>query len=332
MSFSAQEGRPGLAAQVLTYLKGHNRRFSAVREIKESLTTTRQQVLDCIAYLREAGYQIETIPDDGFRLTSSPDIILPVEIAAGLTCRIFGKRIFSYQSIGSTNETAHIFAVAGLPEGTIIVAEKQSKGRGRLGRKWHSSPGKGLYFSIILRPKMPLAQTPGLSLIAGLAVVRAIYAAAGLKVSMKWPNDILNDGKKLAGILVELEAELDRVDYVIVGIGVNVSHQKKDFSRQLSRTATSLKIAGGREVTRAALLQSILLQFEKFYDNFCHHGLKYIGTELLECSSVLGKKVSLSMGKKKITGLAVGFDDNGGLLIKNKNGVRAYSAGDVTTR
>jgi BirA family biotin operon repressor/biotin-[acetyl-CoA-carboxylase] ligase len=330
--FSALEGSPGLAAQVLSYLKTHNGRFAPAREIKESLNTTRQKVLDCITFLREVGYGIETKPNDGFRLISSPDTILPVEITAGLSCRRFGCRVFSYNSVGSTNHTAHDFAKAGMPEGTLVIADSQTKGRGRLGRTWHSPPGEGLYFSLILKPKLLPAQTPGLSLIAGLAVIRAIYSITGQKMLMKWPNDILSDNKKLAGILIELEAELDRVDYVIVGIGVNVSHEKKDWPGQIRKIATSLKIETNKNITRAMLLQQILIQFEKTYDNFCLHGLKYIAKELLECSAVLGKKVSLSVGKKKITGLVVGFDDNGGLLIKNKAGLKAYSAGEVTLR
>jgi BirA family transcriptional regulator, biotin operon repressor / biotin---[acetyl-CoA-carboxylase] ligase len=327
---SSPEGSSGLISQVLSYLKAHNGRFAPVREIKESLNTTRQKVLDSISFLREVGYGIETKPDDGFRLVSSPDTILPVEIGAGLACQRFGCRVFSYNSVGSTNHTAHDFAKAGMPEGTIVISDSQTKGRGRLGRTWHSSPGKGLYFSLILRPKLLPAQTPGLSLIAGLAVIRAIYSITGQKMLMKWPNDILSHDKKLAGILIELEAELDRVDYVVVGIGVNIGHEKKDFPRQIGRIATSLKIETGKNITRAAMLQQILIHFEKAYDNFCLHGLKYLAKELLESSSVYRKRVSLSLGKRKITGMVVGFDDNGGLLIKTKTSLQAYSAGEVT--
>lgn len=330
MIFGTIEGGPGAASQVLAYLKTHNGRFASVKEIKESLNITRQKALDSITYLREAGYLIETKSDDGFRLISSPDTILPVEINAGLSCRKFGCRVFSYNSVGSTNHTAHDFAKAGMPEGTIVIADTQTKGRGRLGRHWYSQAGKGLYFSLILRPKLMPSQTPGLSLIAGLAVIRAIYAITGHKMLMKWPNDILSHDKKLAGILIELEAELDRVDYVIVGIGVNVNHLKKDFPRQLNRIATSLKIETGINLTRSVLLKQILIHFEKIYDNFCYHGLKYLAKELLECSAVYKKKVSLSLGKRKIAGIAVGFDDNGGLIIKGKNGLQAYSAGEVT--
>jgi BirA family biotin operon repressor/biotin-[acetyl-CoA-carboxylase] ligase len=332
MVFSGHEGRPGLSAQVLTYLKNHNGRFVLAREIKESLNTNRQRVYDSIAYLLECGYQIDTNGDAGYRLIKSPDIILPVEIAANLPCRNFGCRIFSYQSIGSTNVTAHSFAKAGLPEGTLVISEKQTRGKGRMGRKWHSSPKKGLYFSLILRPKLPPSKTPGISLMAGLAVARAIYATTGVKALMKWPNDIIYNGKKLSGILIELEAELDRVEYLVVGIGINVNHLRKDFPLTLGAKATSLKIITKKDVLRAEILRNILIQFEKLYDSFCRHGLKYMGPELILCSSVLGKRVSLHMGKKKIIGQAVGFDDNGGLIIKSKSGLNSYSAGELTSR
>lgn len=332
MILSSNDGKPVIATDILAFLKRNNSRFVLSREISESLNMTRQLVYESVAYLRDCGYQIEASRNEGYKLIYSPDTILPFEIAAGLSCRTFACRIFSYELIGSTNEAAHNFAKAGLPEGTLVVANTQSKGRGRLGRKWHSPPGKGLYFSLILRPNLPPGKTPGLSLTAGLAIIRAIYTTTGLKMQMKWPNDILNDKKKLAGILIELAAELDRVEYVIVGIGVDVNHDKKDFPRSLQKTATSLKIITSKEVPRIALLQNILTQFEQLYANFCQHGFKYIGSELKQHSAVLGKRVTLSLGRKKITGQALGFDDNGGLLIKSRSGLRSYTAGEVTLR
>jgi BirA family transcriptional regulator, biotin operon repressor / biotin---[acetyl-CoA-carboxylase] ligase len=331
-SYSGHDGYPGISAQVLTYLKNHNARLVQAREIKESLNTTRQRIYESITYLRECGYQIESNTNEGYRLTKSPDTILPVEIAANLSSHTLGCRIFSYHSIGSTNEAAHGFAKAGLPEGTLVIAERQTKGRGRMGRKWHSPPKKGLYFSLVLRPKLPPFKIPGISLMAGLAVLRAIHATTGTTTLMKWPNDILFEGKKLAGILIELKAELDRVEYLVVGIGINVNHLRKDFSLTLGTKATSLKIISKKDIFRAELLRNFLIQFEKLYENFCRHGLKYMSPELISCSSVLGKRVNLNMGKKRIIGQAVGFDDNGGLIIKNKTGLNSYSSGDVTSR
>lgn len=326
------DGKPGVATDILAYFKRNNSRFVPSREISESLNVTRQLVYESVAYLRDCGYQIEASRNEGYKLIHSPDTVLPLEIAAGLSCRTFACRIFSYEMIGSTNEAAHYFAKTGLPEGTLVIANTQSKGRGRLGRKWHSPAGKGIYFSLILRPNLPPDKTPGLSLTAGLAIIRAMYTISGLKMQMKWPNDILYNRKKLAGILIELAAELDRVEYIIVGIGINVNHIKKDLPRSLQRTATSLKIITKKEVSRITLLQNILVQFEQLYGNFCRHGFKYIASELNQHSAVLGKRVTLSLGKKKITGKVMGFDDNGGLLIKSRSSLRSYTAGEVTLR
>ena len=138
--------------------------------------------------------------------------------------------------------------------------------------------------------------------------------------------------KKLAGILVEMTAELDRVDYLIVGIGVNVNFKRQDFTKSLQRKSTSLQLITNKEIPRIKLLQNILAQFEKLYGNFCSHGFKYIGSELIKNSAVLGKRITLINGKKKITGTAVGFDDSGGLIVKSKSGLRSYPAGEVTLR
>jgi len=332
MAISPNDGKPGAPAKILSYLKNANAHFASSREISEALTVTRQVVYDSIAYLRGCGYNIEASRNQGYRLISSPDSILPVEIAAGLKCKRLAGRIFAYEKIDSTNLTAHDFAKNGFPEGTLIIADTQKKGRGRMGRKWHSPSGKGLYFSLILRPDLPPGRIAGLSLITGLALTRAINNIAGIQTMMKWPNDILYEKKKLAGILVELAAELDRVEYLIVGIGVNINFNKKDFPLSLQHKSTSLKIITKKKIPRVTLLQNVLVQLESLYNNFCRHGFKYIGSELIQNSAVIGKRVTLSAGKKKVDGKAVGFDDSGGLIVKSKSGLRSYAAGEVKLR
>jgi BirA family biotin operon repressor/biotin-[acetyl-CoA-carboxylase] ligase len=212
------------------------------------------------------------------------------------------------------------------------VAERQTKGKGRLGRKWHSPPGKGLYFSLVLKPDMPPDRMAGLSLVAGLSVVRAVFNVEGITTQTKWPNDVLYKGKKLAGILVELAAELDRIDYMVLGCGVNINHLKRDFPLNLQIKSTSLKIITKRDVSRIKLLQEILRQFEDLYDNFCRHGLKYLSGELIKNSAVIGRRVTIAVGKKKVSGKAVSFDNTGGLVIKNKSGLMSYPAGEVSLR
>jgi BirA family biotin operon repressor/biotin-[acetyl-CoA-carboxylase] ligase len=332
MITSQYEGKPGPSAEVLSFLKKNDNRFFSSREIAESLNITRHLVYESISSLRGFGYNIEASRNQGYKLISSPDSILPIEIAAGLKCKILANRIFSFKTIASTNTTAINYAESGLPEGTLVIADSQKKGRGRLGRKWHSPPGKGLYFSLILRPELPPDRVAGLSLMAGLALIRAIIDFTGAPVQMKWPNDILFNKKKLAGILVELVAELDRVEYMILGIGVNVNYNRKDFPLGLQRKSTSLKIITKKKIQRVALLQNILAEFESLYQIFCRHGFKYISSELINHSAVIGNRITLSIGKGKITGKAVGFDDMGGLIVKTKQGLRSYSAGEVTLR
>ncbi|MCD6162670.1 MAG: biotin--[acetyl-CoA-carboxylase] ligase [candidate division Zixibacteria bacterium] len=332
MKLSSNDGKLGPPVDILAFLKKNSNRFTSSREISEALSITRHIVYDSISFLRNCGYTIEASRNLGYKLLKSPDSILPVEIAAGLSCQINACRIFSYKSVDSTNITAHNLAKCGMPEGTLIIADSQKKGRGRMGRKWHSPSGKGLYFSLILRPKLPPDKIAGLSLATGLALTRAINIITGFQMQMKWPNDILYKKKKLAGILVELVAELDKVEYMIVGIGINVNHTKRDFPLSLQLKSTSLKMISRNAVSRVALLQEVLVQFESLYKMFCLHGFRYLRSELIKHSAVIGKRVALKTGKQKITGRAVGFDDMGGLIVKSKKGLRSYSAGDVSFR
>jgi len=329
---SVREGKTGPSADILAYLRKDSNRFIASRELSDSLNITRQHVYDSISYLRRCGYNIEISRGDGYKLISSPDNLLPVEIAANLACRKFAQRIFSYRTIGSTNTVAQNLARSGMPEGTLVIADTQTKGRGRLGRKWHSPPGKGLYFSLILKPELPPEKMAGLSLVAGLAIVRAISQVTGIKTQMKWPNDVLFKSQKLAGILVELAAEVGKIDYMVVGCGINVNHIRKDFPLNLQRKSTSLKIIGKKEYSRIALLQHFLRQFEKLYDNYRGHGFRYLSVELIQKSALIGKRIRLTVGKEKITGKAVGFDDSGHIVIKSKQGLMSYPAGEVTLR
>jgi BirA family biotin operon repressor/biotin-[acetyl-CoA-carboxylase] ligase len=332
MNLKAFDSRFDPVVEILALLKKNSGRFYSSREISEALNINRHLAYESIAFLRDQGYNIEASKNHGYRLLDSPDLIIPVEILAGLKCKLLANRIFSYSTIDSTNIAAHQYAKSGLPEGTLVIADSQTRGRGRMGRKWHSSAGKGLYFSLILRPELAPDRVAGLSLMAGLAVIRAIIDLAEIDVRMKWPNDILFHKKKLAGILVELVAELDGIEYMIVGIGVNVNHGKRDFPLSLQYKSTSLKIITKKDLKRAVLLQKILTEFESLYQVFCSHGFKYISAELIKHSAVISNRVTIKSGKKKFSGKAVGFDDIGCLLIRTKNGLRSFSAGEVTLR
>ena len=246
-------------SQILEQLSGSLGRFLTLDELEQHSKLSRPQIKAALKYLIDAGLDIQE-SNKGHALLALPDSISPVMLHAGLKCRVMGSEIHSYKSIGSTNEVARRLAEAGAPEGAIVIAEKQTRGRGRLGRTWHSVSGQGLYFSLILRPKTDFSRLPALSMVAALSICRAIEKY-GLKAEIKWPNDCLLDGKKVAGILVELSAELDRVDYAIMGIGINVNHRADDFPSSLRSTATSLYRISGIGIQRADLFRKFPRRF-----------------------------------------------------------------------
>jgi len=317
-------------AVVLEVLSDYLGRFITFEELERGSKLSRQQVKAALRHLSEAGFDIQD-SGKGHALLSLPDSISPILLHCGLKCRTMGIDIHSYKTIGSTNEVARRLAEAQAPEGTIIIAERQTRGRGRLGRTWHSPSGQGLYFSLILRPKLDFSRLPALSMVAALSICRAIESY-GLKAEIKWPNDCLLDGKKVAGILVELSAELDQVSYAIMGVGINVNHRSDDFPSSLRSAATSLYKVSGNKINRAELLRKFLADFEKGYHTFQRYGFRLIAPEIIKRSAVINKKVTLTIGRKKLIGTALGFDANGALRVKDKDGVRVFSAGEVSLR
>jgi BirA family biotin operon repressor/biotin-[acetyl-CoA-carboxylase] ligase len=287
-------------------------------------------VYQAVRELRRWGFEIQSERGKGYRLVESPDFILPAEIKNNSNTKILGKKVYSYRKVGSTNLLGFRLAETGAEEGTLIVADEQTRGRGRMGRSWHSPPRLGLWMSLILRPDIPPFKAPGLSICAGLALAQAIKETVGIEAKIKWPNDCLIDGKKVGGILLELSAELDRINFVIVGIGVNVNHSAEDFPKNLTQTATSMKIKLGKDISRSALLTSFLEKFERIYLDFKKNGLSPHRDMIKNFSSLLGKKVTVKFGKEKIEGMAENIDDNGCLVIKTPKGENVVTAGEVT--
>lgn len=302
----------------------------SLSDIEKITGLERESVKKSISELRESG--IEIVGKKSLSLSELPDSIFPPVILCGLKSRVMGRRIMAYKSIGSTNNTARRLAESGSPDGTVIISERQTKGRGRLGRSWYSPSGKGLYFSIVLRPEISVAKMPALSLVAALSICRAVEKATGLAPKVKWPNDCLIGDKKIAGILVDVSAELDSVSYAVLGVGININADKKDFPANLRKTASSLAVEADRKFHRVEILQSFLYEFEKSYNNFCRYGLRFIGPELVKKSSVINKEIGFKLGKKKFTGIALGYDENGGLRVKLKDGVTTLRAGEITLR
>src|SRR6202142_2836025 len=223
-------------------------------ELAEQLKISRAAIWARIEELRKLGYDIEASPHFGYRLVSSPDALHADDLLARLgKTKIIGRDIRVFEQTTSTNDVIEKLARDGVKEGAVVFAESQTKGRGRLGRKWISPERKGLWFSVLLRPDLRPQEATQLTVASATALRRAIQSATGLQPEIKWPNDILIGGKKVAGILTELNAELDKVRYVILGIGIDVNLDANEFPVELKKNATSLKIENGETVSRAKL-------------------------------------------------------------------------------
>src|SRR5260370_10810965 len=216
--------------------------------------------------LRELGVKVKSHAGTGYFLEQVPDILTPDMLKQRLKGNLFGKRIFHFFKTDSTNRVALELGHDGEAEGAVVLAEEQTAGRGRAGRKWHSERAAGIYVTLLLRPRLAPVQAPLLTMMAGLSVHSAVQAVTGLAVDLKWPNDLLIRGKKVGGILTEMHAEPNQVRFVIVGIGLNVNQEK--FPAELATTATSLRVASGHTQSRLELLVRLLREFERDYNEF----------------------------------------------------------------
>jgi len=293
------------------------------------LGLSRAAVWKRVHRLKAQGYVIEGSPRRGYRLLGLPDKLLPEEVLQGLKARVFTGPVHHFETLNSTNDLAKDLAARGAPEGTVVVAEAQTGGRGRLGREWNSPPGVGLYVSLILRPPLPPMELPQITLTTAVAVVRAVHRVASLAPGIKWPNDLLLNGKKLAGILTEMETESDRIRYVVVGLGVNVNNP--DFPPELAATATSLTLAVGGAFSRVQLLQAWLEEFEALYGWFLNQRFPEILEEWKRHTVTLGRAVTVRQGTRQISGKALDVAPDGALLLRTDNGelVRVTS-GEIT--
>ena len=321
---------PQVSRELLKVLKKDRRRFYSTRELSTYFEISPYVVHQAVDELKDWGYDIEDKKKKSYRLKNLPDLLLPHEIKENLGTSILGKEIHSFKVLRSTNELGFMLAQSQSPEGTLIVSEHQTKGKGRLGRNWFSPPEVGLWMSLILRPEIPPSRAPGISICAGLALVLAINQMTDLKAKIKWPNDCVIKRKKIAGILLELSAELDKIDFVILGVGVNINQNKEDFPKNLIKYATSLKMEYGEEISRLKLLKLFLREFEKVYLEFKKNGLTRLMPEIRNLSSLMGKRVKARMGKKILKGKVKDIDQNGSLIITTRSKEIAISAGEVT--
>jgi BirA family biotin operon repressor/biotin-[acetyl-CoA-carboxylase] ligase len=317
----------GLAA-VLQVLRGARDPISGER-LAGQLGLSRAAVWKRINRLKALGYAIEGSPRRGYRLLAVPDKLLPEEVLQGLKTRFLRGPVHHFETLDSTNDFAKELASREAPEGTVVVAETQTGGRGRLGREWNSPPGVGLYVSLVLRPMLPPMELPQITLTTAVAVVRAIRRVTGVAPGIKWPNDLLVNGKKLGGILTEMETESDRIRHVVIGLGLNVNNP--DFPPELAETATSLSQAVGGTLSRVDLLKAWLEEFEALYERFLNQGFPEILAEWKRHTVTLGRAVTVRQGPREISGQAVDVAPDGTLLIYTPGGeIVRVTSGEIT--
>lgn len=318
-------------AQILTALRAKPDGVSGA-ELSQQLGISRAAIWARIEELRACGYDIEASPHQGYRLLSMPDVLHADDLISRLSPnRIVGRDIRVFQETTSTNDVMERLARDGVKEGMVVFAESQTKGRGRLGRVWMSPPGKGLWLSVLLRPNLrPMAATQ-LTIMAATALTRAIRGVAGIKPEIKWPNDILIRGKKVAGVLTELSAELDTVKYIILGIGVDVNQSTYEFPPELSALATSLQIETGRTIPRAELAAALLRELDYDYNRISLGKFEEVADEWEANCHTIGGNVAIRVGDRQIRGRAESLDADGALLLRTQHGhLERIIGGDVT--
>lgn len=311
--------------EVLNTLRVRQGSFVSGEELSRLVGVSRTAIWKEVQKLRERGYRILAQPHTGYRLLSIPDRMIPEELTWNLRTQRIARRVYAYESTDSTMDIAHRLAAGGEPEGSVVVAEGQAQGRGRLGRKWVSPKGKGIYLSVILRPALPLSSVAHVTLMAAVAAARATESSLGRRPQIKWPNDILLAGRKVGGILTELSAELNRVRYVIIGIGLNVH-----AFAHLPAHATSLVQETGGRVNRLELARALLVELDRVYEIFLTQGIAPVLEAWRGFAEFLGHRIRVALQNRTVDGQAMDVDSNGALLVRTDTGiVEPVSAGDV---
>lgn len=305
--------------------------FISGQEISEKLGVSRQAVWKAINALKEKGYEIQSVTNRGYRLVSSPNYLNESSLKSLLHNKIIGKNLIVLDSVNSTNDYLKKLGNEGCENGTVVAAREQTKGKGRLGRTWQTKKDDGIAFSVLLRPNVAPSEVSAITPLAGLAVCKAIREYTKLDCVIKWPNDIIVGRKKLVGILTEMSAEFDAVEYVITGIGINVDHTS--FPEEIAFKATSLLLETGRHIDKNEFLACVLEHLE---NEFVKNNLELTPTALSEytdlCATV-GRSVTFQRGTRRISGMAVGISEHGELKVMMSDGtICLVNSGEVTVQ
>ncbi|MBE3036377.1 MAG: biotin--[acetyl-CoA-carboxylase] ligase [Candidatus Atribacteria bacterium] len=309
-----------MTGNILKFLR--EKEYISGEALAQKLGISRVAIWKQVQRLKDMGYAIIADQNLGYCLISRPDLLIPQEVQGGLFTKYIGKEIYYFPELKSTNIMAKekaLHRAEGINEGTLIIAERQSAGKGRLGREWFS-PAGGIWLSIILYPQLPPSYISRITLMTAVAVVKAIKMCVQIEPQIKWPNDILINEKKVCGILTEMSAELDIINWVVVGIGINVNIDHREFPEDIQGNTISLKEVLGKEILRVKMVQIFLQEFEKYYESLKRREFSSILKEWKLYSHTLGRKIRVDMGERIVTGEAVNINEEGALILKKEDG------------
>ena len=323
--------------KILEMLKNADGNFISGEGIAEKLNVSRTAIWKHIKKLREKGYEITSRENRGYSLQEIPDILLPEIVQDGLNTKIIGsscEKIIYLESVDSTNNFAKKISNEGAADGTVVIAEEQTGGKGRLERKFFSPKFKSILFSLILRPNCLPKDAPKFTLTAAVAIILAMKKF-NLDAGIKWPNDILFENKKVVGILTEMSAEIERVNFIIIGVGINANISAEEFPDDIKKIAASLsEMNGGKNISRVKFFRAVLEEFDKLYAEINSNGFKKIFDLWKKFNITLGQEIKIisAEGGEIFFGKAIDIDKDGALIVKTSDGLKTFYAGDVSIR
>ena len=319
--------------KIVTLLKSHKSEYLSGQDLSDSLKLSRAAIWKHIKKLQSLGYKIDSKPKSGYRLIKTTDLLLPWEISDGLETKFLGKRVYYFDILNSTQNFAIELASKKIENGTLVISEKQTHGRGRLDRKWFS-PSGGIWLSLILHPEFEISMSTLFPLITSLAIAIAIEKILKIKPKLKWPNDVTVNGKKVAGILIDASIESGKMDYLVLGIGINFKINPVEIEKMIKHTANYYGITSllkkNENTNPIKLVQRFLLELEKLYQISLKNDLKYVIQEWTKRSSTIGKSISIKLPDEKLSGKALRIDDDGSLVISSKGKTRRIIVGDIS--
>ncbi len=319
-----------MTEKILDILK-NSKEFISGEKIAKSLNISRAAVWKNISKLKNMGYNIISVTNKGYLLVDDDYIFNKIEIEKEINTFVLGKKVYYFDEIDSTNEYAKKLINDNIDEGTLIVADSQNKGKGRLDRKWLSNKGDGIFLSLILKPNIELFSIMQVTLLAGISVCNAIKSCTGLDAKIKWPNDIIIDNKKVCGILTEINAQIDKISYVILGIGINVNNSKFDVA--LENKATSIFLQINKKFERQKIIATFLQDFEsKYFKYIKEKDFSLFLNDYKELCLNIDKDVKIIYNKKEIIGKVIDISSLGEIILETKEGILKISSGEVSLR